>query len=426
MMKSAFSYLIVADLARAGFTFGLTFLASFILPIEEFGLVATYQAVAFILIYLTGLGVHGTAASLLSSQTTDKAHLHDSGMKTILVAGSISLLVITAVMPTVNAYFAWFDGPLAWLAAITQAIGLFQNVFFQMQERGRAYLVTVAVPPFIMCVLFIILTRAGLGWRAVPVSQALGACGFVLAVSRKLRTELGPPKDSTSPRLREFQKLSLKMLPHHFSIWLAGSADRLIIAGYLGLEAIGRYGFAVQFLAAATIVSQALNNAFLPRILNSLEMRESRADAEAVGSSHRIIFGSLVVALGIVIGLGLAERVLPEGSLRALVSSTYFHIPWLASASVFQTCYFVFSNVLFKEKKFGVLSALTATSAALKLCLLFLILPRLGERGVSITVFLTFFFMAAINFVFSAKIRPLPWLTRASSSRPVGSSNRAG
>src|SRR5690606_374427 len=71
--------------------------------------------------------------------------------------------------------------------------------------------------------------------------------------------------------IREALRFGIPLIPHVAGIFLLASVDRFVINSELGLAEAGIYMVAVQFGMAASMVFQAVNQAYVPWLFERLK-----------------------------------------------------------------------------------------------------------------------------------------------------------
>jgi O-antigen/teichoic acid export membrane protein len=148
----------------------------------------------------------------------------------------------------------------------------------------------------------------------------------------------------TGAELREALGLGLPIVPHSLAVSMLASADRIIIAGILGLAATGRYQVAYAVGGIGVALLAALNQAWMPLLLGTAEedrweilVRTSRAVHVVAG----LVASALALAAPLVLvlaappsygrrGLVAVAAVVAFSALPYATAGTYFQVVFLA------------------------------------------------------------------------------------------------
>ena len=192
-------------------------------------------------------------------------------------------------------------------------------------------------------------------------------------------------------------KYSLPLVPHHISIWSAGTMDRLFLNGYKGKAVTGVYSVGQQFGNVVGTIAYSVNQAFVPWFFQMIEKgKEGFGKIERMGACA--VIGYALIAF--VISLFAPEI------LRVMVSEKFREawqiIPLITFAFVFHGVYFFFINILF-IKDTGWVFTVTLASMVLDIILNIILVPIWGFWGCGIACFMTYFSRSIFALVLSLK-----------------------
>ncbi len=204
--------------------------------------------------------------------------------------------------------------------------------------------------------------------------------GTVLAAVAGLLITHAPRAGVASPsELKQALALGLPIVPHGLSVYLLISADRIVIAGVLGLAAAGRYqvAYAVGGLGVALIA--ALNQAWVPLILGAEESRRW----QILGAMSGVVYlfaAATAVALALVAPLGLLiaapasygrAKLVPVCAVVAVAA-----LPYAISGTYFQ--------IVLVRGRTRVMALAAPLAAAVNVGLNLILLPVIGLTGAAL------------------------------------------
>lgn len=203
--------------------------------------------------------------------------------------------------------------------------------------------------------------------------------------------------------LRRMLGYGLPLVPVAFAYGIIGSVDRWALQRFASLDEVGTYAIALKFFALVTMGVSAFLLAFMPFAFSRAQDPDApRLYARALGLYVAIATaGAFVCAMLAPLGIRLlATPEYAEASRPAL---------WLAFAAVAQGAYYVAAlgiNLSLRNAWLG----LSAGGAALIAVVanVFLV-PRFGAEGAAAATFAGYVASAALTYVISQRLYPLPY-----------------
>lgn len=198
-------------------------------------------------------------------------------------------------------------------------------------------------------------------------------------------------------------KYSLPLLPHSLSGWAVSMIDKLFLANINGLSSPAIYSNGSQFANIINVLTQAVNQAYVPWFFERMEDKEKNEN-EIVKMSEILTIIYSVLAMGMSL-FG------PE-IFKVMVNKEYYEgwtvIPFLSFAFVFNGIYYFFVNPLFFNKKGVKFIAIGTFTGAILNCILNVILiPKFDIIGASIASLFASILSCILIYYISRKIEPI-------------------
>jgi len=198
-------------------------------------------------------------------------------------------------------------------------------------------------------------------------------------------------------------KYSLPLLPHNLSGWAVSMIDKLFLANINGLSSSAIYSNGVQFGNMINVLTQAVNQAYVPWFFERMKDKEKNQN-EIVKMSEILTIIYSVLAMGMSL-FG------PE-IFKIMVNEAYYSgwivIPFLSFSFVFNGIYYFFVNPLFFNKKGVKFIAIgTFTGAILNCILNAILIPKFDIIGASIASLLASVLSCSLIYYISRKIEPI-------------------
>lgn len=341
---------------------------------------------------------------------------HDERAKRELASTWIGFLSLWSIIVAALAcaLAPWMAGRLAPGAglAVMLAIGFLGQVPAQISRMLAQILRNRFRPvPYAATTVLVTSLNVALG-IALGIGMDMGVLGIVLgmligealgaairvplvrgSVGRNLNRSLLPP----------LLRFGVPLVPASLAAWVFTGMDRIVVGLTLDQLELGAYGLAATLIGPFTVFTLAIGQAWIPRIasLHALD----RAGAQRATSQ------GIALALA---GLGTAAIAVGTLSpwLIAVVGGPGYEagvpaLPFLAAGAAFYGTAVFTATGLTLEKRTTFIPVVTVGAAALDIALLFLLVPRWGLIGASVSVASAYLCLAWLSLVFAHRVFPL-------------------
>ena len=240
-----------------------------------------------------------------------------------------------------------------------------------------------------------------LGVAGILIGILVGE-GIVLVVRAVLTRSLlvGSFNGSLLRRLLHF---GVPLVPVTMSFWVFTASDRVILAKLGSFDELGYYSVALSLIAVMALLSAAVGQAWVPRLVRLYERDKQRASL-VVGSSITYF----VMALGFV---ALAMSVLAPEIVALLASPEYAPaskaVPLLALGAVAYGSSMLTSSGLTLTYRTARLSTFSVAAAVVNVLLAVLLVPWLGMFGAALASLLGYVVLTCSYLVASQRLWPV-------------------
>lgn len=409
LLKSSGIY-IGAALLNALFPFLLMPLLTRALPPDQYGVVGTFAALVNLGSVLVGLSTHGLiSAKFFGSKPADFARC----VTACLVIAAITASVLLLGLPLVHGAIARTSGVVSgWQWTIVAAsTGQFMIAvaLAVCQIRGQALrfgALQVANTALNMTLTLILVLGMDMGWQGRALAHAVVALSVGFVGLLMLRHSKSLAFTVRKSDLFEVLRFGLPLVPHAAAGVLMGSVDRLVLTGLVGPAASGQYFVAFQVASIVTLVSAALNQAWVPWLYKRLSLGNDQSKKEIVSVTY-IIFGGVIL-------IGLAVAVMSPLLIKFLAGDSYSSsakfVPILTVAATFNGMYFFVTNYIFYSRRTELLSICTTLVVVVQVAAAMFFVQRVGLWGAAcVSAFSALVYFVAV-FAIAQRLIPMPWL----------------
>ena len=339
------------------------------------------------------------------------------------VFGSLAVLIAAMGLPLV--YF-WQDFEGFRLSGVDLlACGLALIFYLLLQFRtfyllGQNDLLRFRISQFLsLDVWFFVLLTASLFIRPLTIGVVIWVWSGWLIFTALITNRWAPFQMAGRPvAIREplgrVLVFSLPLLPMIFGDWLLRSADRYFVIGYAGIEKMADYGLCMNISLMVFFISNNLIGIIIPkfnRVTNDLSTRSGLWTSPEL---RRLFTIMLRYLLALTLIGGAALNLLSDEILWVLADEKFHHaayiIRWAAPASLFFSCYLLFSRTLIAMDESGRVGIITAVCALLNLGLNAVFINWLFEDATIGAAVATCVSLAAMAVWGAATIRIRRWI----------------
>lgn len=367
---------LASDLLAKGIPFLLIPFYTLYLSPAQFGNIAVFNVIVEILIIFVVMGGN-TYFRVQYFKHDDHSSLLGSLIVNVLLA-----IPIAALLTFLAYYFdlnpAQHDG--GWLAlavciAISQSLILIALALFQCQGKagyvGGLNLLSAAISGGVTLLLLTV------GYSEESRYVAYGIASLVVLIFSILafrKSQQYLPALSLK-YVRDGLNFGFGVLPHALSWWARSGMDRIIITLYVSAHATGLYAVAAQLSLVIIVLSNAVNQAFTPKIMKMLAEQQL---TKAFLLCFKITLGYLMIC-GV---LASFSPLIFDWFIDAKFDEAQALLPMMCAVAFFQAVVTLCSNFLYFYKKVALLSAITFLTSLLHVAISFYVVEPFGVNGI--------------------------------------------
>lgn len=193
---------------------------------------------------------------------------------------------------------------------------------------------------------------------------------------------------------KDILRFGLPLIPHVLGGTIMAMSDRYFISYFFNNESVGLYTIAYQMSAVMLLISMSVNQAWTPMLFKLLKIKHFK---------NAVLF-SIGLAIFFVLA-GICVYLMKDFLFKLFVDDSYWeakeYFIFLLLGFVFQSLYFLVTNLLFFERKTVLLATMTVFGAIINILLNYFLIIEFGVIGVayatSITWFVFFILITMLN-----------------------------
>jgi O-antigen/teichoic acid export membrane protein len=398
------------NLASAAIPFALLPLLTRVLTTAEFGHVVAFSLLVAMCTPFAGLGIHGAIGVAWFNRSREE--LPDFvgaaivvGIASTLFTALCVAMILTAA-PLLAPGFSTLWGTLAALTAGASILLQGRLALWQSQQRPLAN----AVLQFVASALNVGLSLVGvlilgLGAEGRNGGIALSACLMALTAIALLVWSNQARWSLRRDHVKALLLFGVPLIPHGLSGVLIGTADRWIVSGRLGAEALGLYGAGAQLGLVMAVLADAFVKAYCPWLYARLASTDPQDKYRVVGAIYISIPVFLVVAAVLGFALYLTSNLLLGPQYRAATVV----LPWFMLGGAFTGIYYCTTNLFFFSGRTSLLALATTASAGAGMLLIWMLARALGIEGAAMGYAATQGLLALLVNIIAWRNFDFPW-----------------
>lgn len=376
----------------------------------EYGIVAMYTVFVQMMGVISGLSVHGAVGMRYFDRSELDFPRFVGTCVIILGVSSSTMLLLVAIASPVLENLVGI--PARWLLVAVAAsafafLAQIRLVIWQSAKQAVPFAglrTGQAVLDIGLSLLFVL--SLGLAWqgRTGAMALALVVVGTVALLSLVRGGWVSLAFDRAYAR--SALSFGLPLVPHAIGAFLISTMDRFMITNLLDVASTGIYMVAVQIGLAVLLVTDAVNRAVSPWIIESLKQADARRDRMIVRLSYA--YFALLLVGGVVGGLIAPHllAVLVGEEFRAAAPIAIYLMLGQAVGGI----YLVMTNYIFYAGRTAGLALITLGSGIINIAVSYLLLTTYGLEGAAQSFLIAQVVLCAGAWWLAAKSRPMPWL----------------
>ncbi|MBQ9639546.1 MAG: oligosaccharide flippase family protein [Bacteroidales bacterium] len=394
--KSAVAFTISTFVIR-GITFITTPLFTRIMPVDQYGVVATYNSWKSILEVFALLGL--TYAGVFNVGMNDYRHSRGRYVSSLLLLCNVCTIVTFVILCVLK----WLFGAqfvLPWHLLVLMFLGFLfspaQTFWVTWQRYEYKYKLATAISIgsalFSQVIAFICVVYAQ-PEHAASVrlwSRGLVVIACAVPIYIHLFTKGHTGYDGTI--WKSTLLFALPLLPHYLAQHLMGSSDRIMLSTMISDSEAGIYSVVSAIGMITTLLWNAVNGSLTPYIYDKMNVHQ-----------YAPINSLMMRMIGIYGALCMAVTLMAPEVLHILAPHEYdggmLAIPAIAATSFLTALYNMFATVEFYHKKSGYITSATIVSSIVNIGLNLLLIPRWGLMGAAYTTVLSYLVLIAIHYI---------------------------
>lgn len=206
-------------------------------------------------------------------------------------------------------------------------------------------------------------------------------------------------------KIKESLKFALPLLPHELAGWTTSQLNRIFLSNFTTLSIVGLYSLGYQFGSMLSIVTTAINFAWVPFFMSTAKEQGDEAKPRFAGLTIYYQCFIFFVGLGIIL--------FSPNIIRIMTIPSYYPamevVPIIVLMFLFDGMYYIWANNLVFVKKTGFLSFSTITGAVINVILSLILIHQFGMYGAAFTMLCTYGFTCGFVFYFSNKEYPISY-----------------
>ena len=250
-------------------------------------------------------------------------------------------------------------------------LGLYQSR--QEPFRFALYTISQTIVDFILSYTLVVIYRNGYIGRLEGVYISFLIFSIIGVFLLYKMDYLTKPNFKHTKDILNF---GVPLIPHAICGTIIAMSDRYFISYFVGNEEVGLYTIAYQLSALMLLISLSVNQAWSPMLFKLL--KEKKIQTAYIFTFYLFIFFTLV-GIGIYIFKDLLFCIFVDEKFYK--AKEYFL--WLLIGFMFQSFYFLVTNLLFYEKKTKILAILTMSGALINMILNYYFIHFFGVIGVA-------------------------------------------
>lgn len=377
---------------------------------EEYGTVGMFTIAVSIFATLIGLSTNGAVGVRFFQLSPERHSRFVFNCLCILFATSIASLLLLALFA--QSLEVLFSLPSAWLmlAILVAGCQFIINIklsIWQVKKNPTRYgffQITQSLANATISVFLV--TSLSMGW--VGRAWAIAGVSFLAAIVAlySLYSQKEITVHFNKYDVQDALRFGIPLLPHAIGALMAVSIDRLIVSKYLGIGVAGIYIVGLQLGMVIGVLSDALNKAFAPWLMEWLAGEKQDAN-RIVRLTYIAFFGLLSAAVILSLLVPFILQFAAGEKYREAASIAVYS----AFGYAFIGMYYLVTNYVFFHGSTGKLSLISLSTGIVSIGLNFILVQQMGLAGAGLAFLITSVLSFFCTWFLAAYLQPMPWFS---------------
>ena len=376
---------------------------------HDYGLWCQVQITFEIMAFCASLGLPYAMTRFMASM--EKREEIQELFNSIFLTALLSAAVITILLIVFSSLIAraFFEG-ITGIVIITAFIALLSVLdntclsYFRSFQRMGAYSIAVVSRSYGEIILVALLVLTGQAIYGVLIAVLIARSVSFIVLYYLVRSQLGF-KWPCFIRVRECLDFSLPLISSNISGWILTSADRFVIAYFLGATAVGIYSAGYYIGSIPLGVSALLTTVLLPRLSKSYD--ENKMNEVKAYMSSCLKYALAIIIPFVFQATLLSKQLLLMFANPEVASRGSLVVPFIALSTLFYGVQAVIGFIIELVKKTRIAGVIWAIAALVNLGLDILVVPATaiwgGINGAALTTLITYALAMVLTVYFSFK-----------------------
>ena len=284
---------------------------------------------------------------------------------------------IASLLHIDNIFVIWIVVFSALRVVSSVVLGLYQSR--QDAMKFASYTLAQTVVDFSLSYIFVVLFNLGYIGRLAGTYTAF----FIFSViGLYLLYKMDYLSKITFKYTKDILSFGVPLIPHAISGTVMAMSDRYFISYFVGNSQVGLYTIAYQLSALMLLVGVSVNQAWSPMLFKLLKDKD-------IKQVYKFTIYLFILFVLVTICVYLLKDLLFDIFVNKKFYTAKEYFGWLLLGFMFQSLYFLVTNLLFFEKRTKLLASMTTIGAIFNIILNYFFIHFYGTIGVAYATAIT-------------------------------------
>jgi len=378
---------------------------------DDYGIVASFQALAAFTLSFSGLSTSRAAAWRYLTLPKDDMAVYVGNCLLITAISTIVLLGLALFAGTSISEITKF--PSNWLIVIPilcAADFIWRLVLGQWRALEQAlqfslYNILLSATNTGLSLFFVIVLA--LNWQGRILGICFADVGFAIVALIILRATGYLKLSFNRGYITDALAFSIPIIIQSIAIWVQSSSSRLFLNNMVGLAATGLYSVGYTLASVISLVVMAFHNAWMPWLYRCLKENDQKIRIKIVLFTYTYFIVVLIAAFALAYIGPLAAKLILD---KRYVGAGDF-IFWVGIAFAFQGMQLMMHGYIFFANRNGLIAKVSIVVGLLSLGANYALIRLNGPIGAAQAMAIVFFIGFLLTWIVANSVHPMPWFS---------------